>query len=576
MTERIYEPIPNELQLTKRAIITGCSIGALINCMNIYFGMKTGWTIGGSLLGAILSFSIMNLFNNKNCPSILEVNISQTAASAAGGIASAGFVSSVPALGLLGVKLTTLELTLWALSVSYIGIFFAVPLRRQMIIIEKLRFPQGIATAETIMAMFAKSDIAKMKSKTLLYIAIIAGLHTLLVHFFPSFGMPPLVKSLGLLAISAWGFKLYINPMMFGAGILIGTRISVSLFIGTLIAWGFIGPSITQMGWVSEDIMNYQTGARGWLLWPGVALSVTDAIMALILSYKSIINSFKKVESKNNSEADSQEIPLIWWTTGLFISSIFLVIMANIIFEIPIFMTVFAIIISSGLSMIATRSTGETDINPIGGMGKIAQAAFGAISPGNMVTNLMAAGITGAGATQAGDMMQDLKTGYLLGASPKKQFKAQLFGITAGVFLTAPIYKLFDSAYEIGSEKLPAPAAFAWKAMAELLTKGFDSLPTHSEKAVIIAAICGVILSLLKMNDKIKPYIPSALAMGISFIIPAYYSIAMFIGCLLFMLWGKISPENSKTLGFSVASGLVAGEGLMGIVTALLTFFKIG
>ena len=232
---------------------------------------------------------------------------------------------------------------------------------------------------------------------------------------------------------------------------------------------------------------------------------------------------------------------------------------------------------SSVLAMIAVRSTGETDINPIGGMGKITQLVYGGIAPGAMTTNLMAAAITGAGASQAGDMMQDLKTGYLLGANPRSQFKAQLIGILAGVLFCVPIYKLFDSAYEIGGEELPAPAAHAWRAMAELLSEGFGALPPQAAAAVIGGLIFGAVAAILSKHgpESIRPYLPSGLAFGIAFIVPAYYSVAMFFGAILYSIWKRSAPSQAEALGFSVASGLIAGEGLMGIVVAILTLLGI-
>ena len=172
-------------------------------------------------------------------------------------------------------------------------------------------------------------------------------------------------------------------------------------------------------------------------------------------------------------------------------------------------------------------------------------------------------------------MMQDLKTGYLLGASPRAQFKAQLVGILAGVIFCVPIYKLFDTAYEIGGEELPAPAAHAWRAMAEVLSKGADALPQHAETAVICGLIFGALMPLLRRFVPISRWIPSGLAFGIAFIVPAYYSVAMFLGALGYLLWRRNNATQAEALGFSVASGLIAGEGLMGIVTAVMTLLGI-
>lgn len=571
-SEQLYVPKENELQLTVRAVTVGCMIGGIVAAMNIYFGLRTGWGLGGSLIAAILSYSFFQVINPKTPFGVLETNIAQTAGSAAGSMTSAaGLISAVPAMKMLGYELSMVELFFWAISVAYLGIFFAVPLRNQMVVIEKLRFPTGTATAETIMAVFAKGEEAMKKSKMLLTMGLIAAALTLISFFIPAVGHPPIIKWIGLAAVSAWGFSVLVSPMMFGAGILIGPRVGASLFVGAVLAWGIIGPFIVSQGWVSDKIMSYSDGPRGWLLWPGVALMVTDALMSLVFSWKSIVNSFKRKKGDGSELDFGDAIPKLWWMGGLLISTIFVSTVAYFVFDIPPYLTVIAVILSSVLSMIATRSTGETDINPIGGMGKITQIVYGVLSPGNIPTNLMSAAITGSGASQCADMMQDFKTGYLLGTGPKRQFKAQCIGIFVGMLFAVPIYKLFDSAYTIGQGDIPAPAAHAWKAMAELLAQGTQALPPHSLNGVLIAMAVAIVLSLLKKVDAVKNYLPSGLAMGIAFIVPAYYSVAMFVGSLFYVWWNKNYPDQAKNYGYAIASGLVAGEGLMGVVTAILT-----
>jgi len=571
-SDKLYTPLKDEVQWSVRALVVGCAIGSLVTAMNLYFGLKTGWGIGGSLIAAILSYSFFQVLKPKKAFGVLETNLAQTAGSAAGSMTSAaGLISAIPAMKMLGYELTVVELFLWAISVAYLGVFFAIPLRTQMVVVEKLRFPTGTATAETIMAVFAKGEEAMRKSKALLYMALLAGVLTLGSFFVPDLGHPPIVKLLGFATVSAWGFSVLVSPMMFGAGILIGPRVGVSLLVGAILSWGVLGPLVTEWGWVSERIMDYETGARGWILWPGVAMMVTDALMSLALSYKSIIRAFKKVDVGAIEDPDKKSIPNYVWIVGLFVSTCFVTFTSWYIFDIPAYMTIIAVLLSAVLSMIAVRSTGETDINPIGGMGKVTQLVFGGIAPGSVPTNLMSAAITGSGASQAADMMQDLKTGYMLGANPFKQFKAQCIGIFAGMLVCIPIYKLFDTAYVIGEGDLPAPAAHAWKAMAQVLTQGADALPMYAVEAVFVAIAFTVAMSLLKLNKQIAPWLPSGLAVGIAFIVPAFYSVAMFIGSMFLVWWMKKYPAACKSLSFPVASGLVAGEGLMGIVVAILT-----
>lgn len=574
--EQIYRPEAGERQLTTRSIVAGCLLGGVISCMNIYMGLKIGWSFGGSLIAAILGFALFMVIGRSL--SVLECNITQTSGSAAGTMASAaGLLAPVPAMGLLGFEIPVQGLVLWGLSVAYLGVFFAVPLRRQMIEVDKLRFPTGTATAETILAMFAKAREAVDKARALLWAGAAAGGFTLVTYFVPQLEMPPMeVFGVSALAVaSAWGFRLYFGPMLFGAGILIGPRVGASLALGAVVAWGILGPWVQANGWAPGAIMSYTDGPRGWLLWPGVAIMVSEALTALALNWRTFVRTFRGGRILGSSESGAERIPTTWWRNGLAVAAAGTTVVAWYLFDIPPHLTVLALVLSFALAAVAVRSTGETDINPVGGMGKVTQLVYGGVAPGSIGTNLMAAAITGAGASQSADMMQDLKTGRLLGASPRRQFIAQLWGIGAGVVFCVPAYLLVTAAYPLGGEQLPAPAAFAWKAMAELLTQGLGALPPQAEVAVAAGAAFGVLLPILRRVPALAPYLPSGLAFGIAFIVQAFYSLVIFFGSLVLVAWQRTSPESAKKLSFAVASGLVAGEGLFGIFKAAMTLLGV-
>ncbi len=554
----------------------GCTIGLLLSAMNVYVGNKIGWTFGGSLIAAILSVALMKRLATARPFGVLETNIAQTAGSAAGSMAStAGLVSAIPALGMLGIKLTPFQMVVWALAVAYLGVFFAQPLRRQMIEVERLRFPTGTAAAETIVAMFSSGDEAAQKAKALLQWAFVAAVISLIFYFLPSLEHPEI--TFGVFAtLSAWTFSLLISPVMIGAGLMIGTRVATSLVVGSIIGWGLLGPLAQDSGWVAGKIMSYKDGARGWILWTGVAIMVATALTDLLFLGPTIIRAITGLfKSKGDGEPlppVEGEVPQLWWVGGLAIGTSLTIVLAKMFFDIPIHMTIIAVMLAALLSMIATRATGETDINPIGGMGKVTQLVFGGIAPGLATTNLMCAAITGAGANQAGDMMQDFKTGYLLGAKPRPQFIAQLIGVAAGVITCVPVYLLFDKAYEIGGEEMPSPAGHAWRAMAELLSKGADALPMHADKAIVIAGLISIVLTVIvKLSPpSVKKYLPSPMSIGIAMIIPAYYSIAMFIGAIILIIWKRINKTQAIALTFAVSSGLLAGEGLTGVLKAVM------
>jgi OPT family oligopeptide transporter len=348
-------------------------------------------------------------------------------------------------------------------------------------------------------------------------------------------------------------------------------RDSLSLAVGATVAWGVLVPLVEGQGWVEGPRMSYGSGARGWVLWPGVAIMVFDALTALALSWKTVVRALVRAPGHADGTERREAIPNAWWIGGLLAASALTVVTAWALFDIAPWMTVLAIVLSWILAIIAVRSTGETDINPVSGVGKVTQLVYGVVAPGQVATNLLTAGITGSGASQAADMMQDLKTGYLLGASPRRQLVAQLFGVAAGILLCVPVYLLVTAADPLGSDKLPAPSAFAWKAMADLLAKGLDALPTHAEWAVLAGALFGIAVPVLRAKaPATRRWLPSGLAFGIAFIIPAFYSLTFLVGAIAFWVWRRRSGRTAEALGFAVASGLIAGEGLAGILTAVL------
>lgn len=570
MIETIYTPKPNETQLTFRALLAGCLLGSMVSMINIYLGLQTGWSTGAGLIAAILGFAAMKpLFPDY---SILENNITETAGAAAGSMSTAvGIVALVPALDMLGKPMSLTTLYIWGFSVGLIGIFFIAPLRKQILLIDKLRFPSGIATAETIVIMHENQG-KDNNAMVLIKFALIAGAITLFTFFVPVFHHIDLFAVVGLSAVGFWGFNVLTSPMMFGAGMLMGIRVGVSLLLGAIIAWGIITPIIVHFNWVSGPLFNYKTGAQGWLLWPGVTLMTVDSLMTFALTLPRIIQSFHHRENIAKTEED---IPSLWWISGLAITSVATTISLKIFFHIPILVSIIGIVLSSLLASIATRATGETDINPLSAVSKVTQLVYAGISPGQTLLNLMGAGLTSAGATSAGDMMSDLKTGLLLNASPKKQFISQCIGSIFGIIFSVPLYFLFKKAYDIGGPNLPAPAAHAWKAFAEVLTQGVSALPQHCLSAVVISAGIAIILSLLSRVEALQKYLPSNTAMGIAFIIPAFYPMIFFAGAIFYLIWQKYYTEQANKYLFPVASGLIVGEGLMGVCKAGLILMGV-
>jgi len=220
------------------------------------------------------------------------------------------------------------------------------------------------------------------------------------------------------------------------------------------------------------------------------------------------------------------------------------------------------------MGVVAARVTGETDITPTKALGPATQLIFGASLPGNLTANVMGANITGGVGLHAADLLTDLKSGYLLGANPRQQFLAQLFGCIAGAAIVVPAFLLLVPEREIlGSAEFPAPGVMVWAGVSKALVAGLESVPASVRVATLIAAGIGTLLAVVDRfaPKKVKKFIPSANGIGIALVIPGANSIAMFTGAAIVQIFTWIRPKHAERASTPIASGLIAGESLMGV-----------
>jgi uncharacterized oligopeptide transporter (OPT) family protein len=241
-------------------------------------------------------------------------------------------------------------------------------------------------------------------------------------------------------------------------------------------------------------------------------------------------------------------------------------------FSISIPLGILAVVMSFFLSLVACRATGETDITPIGPMGKITQLTYAILAPSNIQTNLMAASVTANIASSSADLLTDLKSGYLLGANARRQFIAQFLGVFFGAVAIVPAWYLMVPTRE-ALEKFNPPAANMWKAVAEALVKGIDYLPETARVGLLIGGALGIVLSVAELYAprNVKKFLPSSMGLGLSWVVPFANSLSFFIGALIAMIWARLSPRTASLYVIPVASGAVAGESLMCAIIAMIT-----
>ncbi|MEW6757984.1 MAG: OPT/YSL family transporter [Acidobacteriota bacterium] len=323
-----------------------------------------------------------------------------------------------------------------------------------------------------------------------------------------------------------------------------------------------------------------------WLMWPGVAMMVTAGLLAFFMQWRTVLRAFsglaamfrpKGAASGPSDPLASVEVPGSWFATGFLGAGLVAVLLQVWFFGIHWWMGALAVVMSFFLAIVACRATGETDITPVGAMGKITQLMYGAIAPGNMSANLMTANVTAGAATSSADLLQALRCGFMVGASPRKQFLGMLFGVAVGSLVSAPVYNLLiPSADVLGTDKLPAPAAQTWAGVALLLSNGLQALPVSARWGLFWGGLLGIVLTLLERAfPKARRFMPSPTAMGIAFVIPAFNSVSMFLGAFIAWILEKRRPAFGEAYTVPVASGLIAGESLTGIGVAMLIAFGL-
>ncbi len=312
-----------------------------------------------------------------------------------------------------------------------------------------------------------------------------------------------------------------------------------------------------------------------WSLWGGTAVMVFASLMSVALQWKTIVRAFAGVKKGASEGAGAAglrriEVPGSWMVMGMLPITIAMVWLQIQAFGVTWYAGLIAVGMSFVLSLVASRATGETDTTPIGAMGKVMQLMFAVLAPKNIAANLASAGIAANSASSSADLLTDLKTGYLLGANPRKQFLAQFFGVFFGTVAIVPIWYLMvpDRAK---LETFAMPATRAWEAVARVLVKGVGELPHSAIIAIFVGAAIGCILPVVEryLPAKARRFMPSVTGLGLAWVIPFQNAYSFFLGAVLAALWFKFHRKSQEKFNVPIASGLVAGESLMAALLAI-------
>ena len=612
----------NEPQnFTIRGILFGTLIGVVIVFSNTYFGLQTGWISGMNMPSALLGFGFFKMLDPwlRMRFSPVENVLIQTVAGSVGTMPlGCGFVGVIPALEFLlkrgeqgvaytfffhgvedsgertgGMSIPLPRLMLWAVGLCLFGVVFAVPLRREVIIREKLKFPSGTATALMIGVLHGQKGEAQIvkqeeppaitpydtqgeeereglmagqdrgssgthtpesggqpeiqkneqgdwrtKINNMFTAFLLSAAYTITTYFMPFLRNVPIF---GPHLAKKWLWTLNPSPAYVGQGIIMGPATTAHMLFGAILGWGILSPLAKSKGWAAGPVDDWETGSKGWIVWISLAIMLADALVSLGwliarpllgLAGKALPRNFLKsprdqgyapianrhkhrrsnIDPSSDSEPEVDAPPSHLVSTRTFLITL---VVSIVIYYVSVHLafpslltfahTTLALFLALFLSLLGVRALGETDLNPVSGISKLTQLLFAIIIPAKNMpnaipVNLIAGAISESAALQAGDLLQDLKTGHLLGAAPAAQFWGQIIGSVIGAVLSAAVYKLYVKVYEVPGPQFQVPTGYVWVFTARLVTG--SGLPPMAAKYAIWAGVIWAILTILRMAGK--------------------------------------------------------------------------
>lgn len=577
-------------ELTVTSVIMGCILAVIFGAANAYLGLRVGMTVSASIPAAVISMGVIRVILRRN--SILESNMVQTIGSAGESLA-AGAIFTMPALFLwaeegLTSKPGIVEITLIALCGGILGVLFMVPLRNALIVKEHatLLYPEGTACADVLLA----GEEGGANAST-----VFSGMGLAAVFKFVVDGLKLLPADVSAAFKSFKGeIGMEVYPALLGVGYIVGPKIASYMFTGSLIGWMVIIPLICLFGpdtWMypaAEGTTIAQLYANGgasaiwstYVKYIGAGAIATGGIISLIKSLPLIVTTFRdsmksmKGSKNTSTERTAQDLPMQFILLGV-IAMVFII---WIVPAIPVTLLGACIIVVFGFffATVSSRMVGlvGSSNNPVSGMAiaTLLIATFAIKSSGKTGIDGMTAAIAVGSviciiAAIAGDTSQDLKTGYLLGATPKKQQMGEMLGVVVSGLAIGGVLYLLDAAWGYGTAEIPAPQAQLMKMIVEGIMGG--NLPWGLVFVGVFLAIC---LEILRI-----PVMPFAIGLYL----PIYLNATIMIGGIVRGLLDRRKGVDEKTKtaqatdGTLYCAGMIAGEGLVGILLAIFAVVGI-
>ena len=577
-------------ELTVTSIVMGMLLAVIFGAANAYLGLRVGMTVSASIPAAVISMGVIRVIMKRN--SILESNMVQTIGSAGESLA-AGAIFTMPALflwaeeGLCDMP-SLVEITLIALCGGVLGVLFMVPLRNALIVKEHetLLYPEGTACADVLLA----GEEGGANAST-----VFSGMGLAAVFKFVVDGLKVLPSDVAFAFKSFKGeIGMEVYPALLGVGYIVGPQIASYMFVGSVIGWMVIIPLICLFGpdtWlypadVGTTIADLYVAGGAAKIWStyvkyiGAGAIATGGIISLIKSLPLIITTFRdsiksmKGGKNTNTARTAQDLPMQMILFGI----VAMILIIWVVPAIPVTLLGAAIIVVFGFffATVSSRMVGlvGSSNNPVSGMAiatlliaTMSIKASGKTGIDGMTAAIAIGSVICIVAAIAGDTSQDLKTGYLLGATPKKQQMGEIIGVVVSGLAIGGVLYLLNAAWGYGGAEVPAPQATLMKMIVEGIMGG--NLPWN---LVFIGVFLAIALEILRV-----PVMPFAIGLYL----PIYLNASIMIGGVvrMFMDRRKNVDEETKTKqttdGTLYCAGMIAGEGLVGILLAIFAVFGI-
>jgi putative OPT family oligopeptide transporter len=526
----------NARQLTLRSIVVGAIGSIIITTSSMYVALRMGALPWPTIFVAVMSLAILKALGNTN---LNEINVTHTAMSA-GSMVAGGLAFTIPGIWILNAnaEVSFLSLLIVTLSGAILGVVFTALIRKFFIEREKLPFPMGIASFETVVAGDKGGKKARFLFSTM-------GITAIFVAVRDWFGLIPSALSSGWLYARNIFFGVWVSPMAIGIGYLIGPLFTGVWFLGAALSYFFIIPVGVGMGWfpdVSSATAFKNSLGIGLMVGTGIGILLKGIVPRAREIYGPIFRPEKSVGSRF-----ARWIPIVFAAVA-----VFLTVLTDMTL-IPALLTIVGVWLTTAM---AASITGQSGINPMEIFGIIVLLAIRVVANLGTIEAFFIAGVVAVACGLAGDVLNDFKSGYLLKTNPRAQIVAEAVGgIIGAVVSVIALFVMFRAygAFGPGTD-LPAPQAYAVSTMVG----GLPNTP-----AFLFGLMTGIIIYLLKLPG---------MTLGIGLYLPMEISLAAFIGGILSLMTRKLRP-SSKEKGLIISSGLLGGEGITGVIIAIIRVF---